>query len=129
MRMVTGSTGSSSWAANMEVKCFDLLANPYLVLAGLLATGRAGVAAEAPLPDPVDVDPAALPGDVLQQRGITRLPTSLREAVDLFTADEVVRAAFGQPLVDAVVAVRESELELFADATDDEVAAATRWLH
>jgi len=36
LRMVTGSTGSSSWAANMEVKCFDLLANPYLVLAGLV---------------------------------------------------------------------------------------------
>jgi glutamine synthetase len=129
MRMVTGSTGSSSWAANMEVKCFDLLANPYLVLAGLLATGEAGVAEDAPLPDPVDVDPAALSEDVLEQRGITRLPTSLREAVDLFAADEVVAAAFGQPLVDAVVAVRESELELFADATGDEVAAATRWLH
>lgn len=129
MRMVTGSTGSTSWAANMEVKCFDLLANPYLVLAGLLATGAAGIAESAPLPDPVDVDPAALPEEVLEQRGITRLPTSLRKAVEEFAADEVLRAAFGRPLVDAIVAVRESELELFADATGDEVAAATRWLH
>jgi glutamine synthetase len=129
LRMVTGSTGSSSWAANMEVKCFDLLANPYLVLAGLLATGAAGIAEGAQLPDPVEVDPAALSEDVLEQRGIARLPTTLREAVDLFAADEVVRAAFGQPLVDSIVAVRESELELFAEATDEEVAAATRWLH
>jgi glutamine synthetase len=129
LRMVTGSTGSSSWAANMEVKCFDLLANPYLVLAGLLATGAAGVDERTPLPDPVDVDPAALSTDVLEQRGITRLPTSLREAVDLFAADDVIGAAFGRPLMDAIVAVRESELELFADATGDEVAAATRWLH
>ena len=43
MRMVTGSTGSHAWAANLEVKCFDLHANPYLVLAGLLASGRAGM--------------------------------------------------------------------------------------
>ncbi len=129
MRMVTGSTGSSDWAANMEVKCFDLLANPYLVLAGLLATGAAGIAADTRLPDPVDVDPAALPEEVLGQRGIARLPTNLRDAVDLFAADEVLREAFGQPLVDAIVAVRESELELFDGATDDEVAAATRWLH
>jgi glutamine synthetase len=129
MRMVTGSTGSSSWAANMEVKCFDLLANPYLVLAGLLAAGADGIAEQAQLPDPVDVDPAALSDEVLQERGIARLPTTLREAVDLFTADEVIGAAFGRPLVDAIVAVRESEIELFADATDDEVAAATRWLH
>jgi glutamine synthetase len=129
LRMVTGSTGSTSWAANMEVKCFDLLANPYLVLAGLLATGAAGIAEGTDLPDPVDVDPAALSADVLEQRGIERLPTTLREAVDRFAADEVIADAFGQPLVDAIVAVRTSELELFADATPDEVAAATRWLH
>jgi glutamine synthetase len=129
MRMVTGSTGSSSWAANMEVKCFDLLANPYLVLAGLLATGAAGRAEGTELPDPVDVDPAALPEEVLDRGGIRRLPTTLREAVDLFAADEVIVAAFGRPLVDAIVAVRESEIGLFADATPDEVAAATRWLH
>jgi glutamine synthetase len=129
MRMVTGSTGSSSWAANMEVKCFDLLANPYLVLAGVLAAGAAGVEEGAELPDPVDVDPAALDEDVLRERGVQRLPTSLREALDLFVADDALVQAFGKPLVDSIVAVRESELELFADASPDEVAAATRWLH
>ena len=40
LRMVTGSTGSTSWAANLEVKCFDLLANPYLALAGAAGHGR-----------------------------------------------------------------------------------------
>jgi glutamine synthetase len=129
MRMVTGSTGSTSWAANMEVKCFDLLANPYLVLAGLLATGAAGIEQGAELPDPVDVDPAALPEEVLAERGIQRLPTSLREAVGLFAADDVIAQAFGRPLVDAIVAVRTSELELFDGAGPDEVAAAVRWLH
>ena len=129
MRMVTGSTGSTSWAANMEVKCFDLLANPYLVLAGLLATGSAGMAAGAALPAPVDVDPASLGEEALAERGIVRLPTTLREAVDRFAADEVVRDAFGQPLVDSIVAVRESELELFADASPEAVADATRWAH
>ena len=129
MRMVTGSTGSSSWAANMEVKCFDLLANPYLALAALLAAGAAGIAEEAELPDPVDVDPAALGDDVLAERGVARLPTSLRQAVDAFAADTALVAAFGHPLVDSILAVRESELELFAGATPEEVAAATRWLH
>ena len=129
MRMVTGSTGSTSWAANMEVKCFDLLANPYLVLAGMLATGSAGMAAGAALPEPGDVDPASLGEEALAERGITRLPTTLREAVDRFAADEVVRDAFGQPLVDSIVAVRESELELFADASPEAVADATRWAH
>ncbi|MDQ6934546.1 MAG: glutamine synthetase family protein [Actinomycetota bacterium] len=129
MRMVTGSVGSVNWAANMEVKCFDLLANPYLLLAGLLATGSAGVDAGLRLPDPVDVDPAVLSEDALAQRGVTRLPTSLRESVDAFASDEVLAEALGQPLVDSIVAVRESELELFEGASPEDVAAATRWLH
>ena len=129
MRMVTGSTGSTSWAANMEVKCFDLLANPYLVLAGLLATGAAGMASSATLPEPLDVDPAALGEEELARRAVTRLPTTLRAAVDAFAGDEVIAAAFGRRLVDAVVAVRESELELFADASPEQVADATRWTH
>ena len=38
-------------------------------------------------------------------------------------------AAFGKPLVEAITLVRESELELFADASPEEIADATRWAH
>jgi glutamine synthetase len=129
MRMVTGSTGSSAWAANMEVKCFDLFANPYLVLAGMIAAGAAGIAEGAALPEPIDVDPAALPDEELKQRGIERLPMSLRESLDAFVADQALASAFGDELLGSIVAVRESEIELFADASPEEMAAATRWLH
>jgi len=129
LRMVTGSTGSSGWAANLEVKCVDLQANPYLLLAGLLATGASGLDAKATLPDPVDVDPAVLGDDVLAQRGIARLPSGLAAALDAFTADTVLRDAFGGALMGSITAVRESEIELFADADPDEVAEAVRWVH
>jgi glutamine synthetase len=127
VRMVTGSPGATSHAANVEVKCFDLHANPYLVFAGLVAAGLAGLDSDASLPDPVDVDPAVLPEAELAARGIRRLPTSLGEAVDAFAADDVVTDALGSALTASIVAIRESELELFAGATDEEVAAATRW--
>jgi glutamine synthetase len=129
MRMVTGSSGSGPWAANMEVKCFDLHANPYLLLAGLLAAGSAGMADGARLPEPVDVDPASLDDSVLAERGITRLPTSLAEAVDAFEADDVLPAAFGPALTESIVVLRRSEIELFDGIDDAELAAATRWLH
>lgn len=129
LRMVTGSAGSTDWAANLEVKCFDLQANPYLLLAGLLAAGASGLETGARLPDPVDVDPASLGADALAARGIARLPSSLREAVDAFTADEALRAAYGDALVGSIAAVRESEIELFADASPEDVAAAVRWAH
>lgn len=129
LRMVTGSRGSEDWAANLEVKCFDLHANPYLMLAGLLAAGDDGLAGGASLPEPVDVDPASLPEQTLAERGIRRLPTSLREATDAFAADEVLTAQLGAELSDAIVAVRESELELFDGSSPDEIAAASRWAH
>ena len=42
LRLVTGSTGEHDIRANLEVKCFDLAANPYLVVGSLLAAGLAG---------------------------------------------------------------------------------------
>jgi glutamine synthetase len=126
-RMVTGSPGATATAANVEVKSFDLHANPYLVCAGVIAAGLAGMAAGAKLPDPVDVDPAVLPVSELEARGIQRLPKSLREAVDAFADDDAIRDAFGEPLSASIIAVRRSEAELFDGVSDEEVAAATRW--
>ena len=129
LRMITGSAGSSDWAANLEIKCFDLTANPYLLLAGLLAAGFDGVAARATLPEPVDVDPAALPPDELDRRGIRRLPTSLGESTDALAADSVLRAALGSDLIDSVIAVRRSEVERFDEASAEEIVRAQRWTH
>jgi glutamine synthetase len=127
MRMVTGSPEATASAANVEVKCFDLHANPYLVFAGLVGAGLSGLATGSSLPDPVDVDPAVLGDEELASRGIARLPQSLREAVDAFAADATVQYAFGAGLSASVVALRESELELFDGQSDETVAAATRW--
>ena len=129
LRMITGSAGSGDWAANLEVKCVDLTANPYLLLAGLLAAGSAGVAGGARLPEPVDVDPATLPPEELEKRVIRRLPTSLRESTDALAADSALRTALGSQLIESVIAVRESEIEQFAEASADEVVRAFRWTH
>jgi glutamine synthetase len=129
LRMITGSAGSSEWAANLEVKCLDLTANPYLLLAAVVAAGLGGIAAHATLPEPIDVDPAALTPEELDRRGIQRLPTSLRESTDALAADSVLRAAMGSALIDSVLAVRESEIELFAEASAEEIVRAMRWMH
>ncbi len=129
MRVVTGSTGSEPWAANVEIKCFDLLANPYLVLAGLIACGLAGMREGSRLPEPVDVDPAALGEETLASRGIRRLPLTLADAVAAFEADDALTSAFGAELMASVSAVRESDIEQYADLDDADLAAAIRWLH
>lgn len=129
LRFVTGPAGRRARTANVEVKCFDAAANPYLALAALLAAGRAGIAAEAALPAPIDVDPASLDPAELARRGIARLPDSLGEAVAAFEADPVLRDALGEAVIDTVAAVRRGEIALLDGASPAEIAAAARWRH
>lgn len=129
VRLVTGSIGDQANAANVEVKCVDLAANPYLLVGCLAAAGVAGLAEGVPLPGEVVDDPALLDDAERDRRGIARLPTSLGEAVDAFAVDDVLRAALGKPLADAVVAVRRGEIDRFGDASPDDVVAALRWVY
>jgi glutamine synthetase len=123
LRLVTGTAGLEPMAANAELKCFDLSANPYLVVGAVTAIATATAEEGRRLPDEVRVDPAVLPPDEQPPR----LPTGILWAVDCLEKDERLRAALGDPLFEAFVAVRRAEAELFNGWTDDEVAAATRW--
>ncbi|GLY78750.1 glutamine synthetase family protein [Actinoallomurus iriomotensis] len=120
LRFVTGAVGDRDQAANLEVKCFDGAANPYLVMAALLAAGRAGRNGDEALPEPIDVDPASLDD-------VPPLPPSLDEVVEAFEADDVLREALGEELIDTVAVVRRSEIALFDGLPPEEIAARTRW--
>jgi len=121
LRFVPGTTGRPG-AANLEVKCFDLAANPYLLLGALVAAARDGLAAGKPLPEPITGDPATVPG-------VPRLPTSLDEATDAFAGTPMLREAMGDALFDAVVAVRRAEADRLRDHDPAGVVAALRWVY
>jgi glutamine synthetase len=129
VRFVTGPVGHRQAAANVEVKCFDAAANPYLLMAGLLAAGRAGMAAGATLPAPVGVDPATLTDEGRREAGIRALPTSLEEAVRAFEQDDVLTNAFGEELAATIVDVRRGEIAALEGRSPEDVAAALRWVH
>jgi glutamine synthetase len=129
LRLVTGASGSQAQAANIEIKCFDQTANPYLSIAGLLFAGLAGITENATLAEPIDVDPATLGTKELLRHGIRPLPASLTEAVAAFEADHTLFDAFGEPVATTLVDLRKAEVERFATATPEEVAAALRWVH
>lgn len=107
---------------DLEVKCYDLSANPYLVVAATMAAGLAGIVEQARLPEPVGVDPAALPE-------AERLPTCLEDAVAAFEADEALTEAFGAEFAATIADVRRGEIARLADCPPEEVAALTRWRH
>ncbi|SOB81486.1 glutamine synthetase family protein [Streptomyces sp. 1331.2] len=122
LRLVTGSTGERAAAANAEVKCFDASANPYLAVGAVIAAGLAGLDQRRALPPEFTGDPAAAePGTV------PRLPEGPAEALAAYERSAVLREALGEPLYQAVLAVRRAEGEQFAAATPEEAVAAARW--
>jgi glutamine synthetase len=127
LRLVPGPDGDRARAANVEVKCVDQAANPYLLVAALLAAGRAGLAEGAGLPEPVDVDPATVPAAERAARGIAALPADLSTAVAAFEKDPVLAEAFGPELADTVAAVRRGEVAAFAGADPERITRDTRW--
>jgi glutamine synthetase len=129
LRLVTGSEGEQARAANAELKCIDQSANPYLLIAAVLAAGLAGMRDKARLPEPVQCDPASLSEAERAERRIDRLPERLADAVAAFEADPVLTEAFGPQLTETLVAVRRAEIDRFAEASPEEIVAATRWRH
>jgi glutamine synthetase len=105
---VSSSTGRE---ASIEYRGADPMANPYLLLAGLLATGAAGLEADLELGHPNDelagsFDPA------LASR-FEPLPRNLDEALDALVVDDVLTEAFDPVLVSNLVTGRRAELEQF----------------
>lgn len=86
--------------------------NPYLALAGLLASGLDGIADRT---EP----PACFEGDVYAARDLPHVPRSLAEATDLFAASPFAKAAFGQPVVDHYAHFFRTEWEAYARAVSD----------
>ncbi|MFJ4782316.1 glutamine synthetase family protein [Streptomyces sp. NPDC088794] len=127
VRVVTGTAGLRDQAANLEVKPVDLAANPYLALTGVIAAGLHGLTSSAPLPQEITGDPARLDPAEAAARGVRRLPVSLAESVEELRKDEVLRAALGPVLADAVIAVRLGEIAAVDGRDDEGVAAAYRW--
>ena len=127
LRVVRGSTGSEGRAANLEIKAFDLAANPYLVVAALIFAGLAGIDGAATLPDPVDVDPAALSESERAARGIVPLPGELLAATEAFEADDALNAGFGPEFAATIVDVRRGEAARFADASPDSIVTGVLW--
>jgi glutamine synthetase len=124
LRLVTGMRSSEPAAANAELKCFDLSANPYLVVGAVTAVACVALEQGGRLPPEVTVDPASLPAGEQP----ARLPQSLGDAVDAMAGDRVLREAMGEVLFEAFVAVRRAEVERFAGQSDEDVVAATRWI-
>jgi glutamine synthetase len=122
LRLIAGGEN-----ANVEVKCLDASANPYLLVGAVIALGLDGIERSLGLPPEVSVDPASLPDAELAAAGGMLLPQSLAEALEHFQASDTLAAALGPALFETIIAVREAEIAEFAGASEEEIVAATRF--
>ena len=132
LRLVTGSVGEHDVRANLEVKCFDLAANPYLAAGAILAAGLSGLTSLGEdtgltLPPEITGDPVGRSEAELAELGVRRLPQSLLESAAALERSQELREAMGDPLFEAILAVRRGEVNLFADLIPERIVAETRW--
>jgi glutamine synthetase len=80
---------------HLEVRGGDAGMNPYLHLAGLLASIADGVSRDLAIPPEAQVDVGHLADAEAAAAGYGRLPADLPSALEAFEADEVLRAAVG----------------------------------
>jgi glutamine synthetase len=93
----------------IENRAVDGAANPYLACAAMLAAGLDGIENKI---DPGHANSENLyemAEDELRRRDITFLPTTLREALDCFENDEVVREALGKDYATYYASVKREE--------------------
>ena len=93
----------------LENRIIDGAANPYLASTVLLAAGLDGIQHRLD-PGPKNVrNLYEVPEEVLQKEGIAFLPTTLKDALDHFEADEVVRGALGAEYAEMYIRAKRQE--------------------
>jgi glutamine synthetase len=85
--------GVHSKAVRVECRIPGSDVNPYLACAALLAAGLAGIEAK------MELEPE-MSGDMYNTAGIREIPHNLRDAAALLNGSKMLRAAFGDDVID-----------------------------
>ena len=93
----------------IENRSADGAANPYLVMAVMLAAGLDGIDNKIDPGKRNDDNLYEVSADELRRREIGVLPRSLKEAVDCLEADEVIKQALGSEYADYYIKVKNEE--------------------
>jgi glutamine synthetase len=100
--------------SRFEWRAPDASANPYLMLAGLIAAGLDGIERELDPGADCEDDLFELPPPQLAARGIGLLPQSLGEAIDALEGDAVIAAVLGATLLREFCTLKRAEEAAYA---------------
>jgi len=93
----------------LELRLPDGSCNPYLASAAILAAGMDGVDRKIDPGKPINENLYEWSPEKLKKAGIDLLPQTLKEALDEFEKDKVLRAALGEDLAQEFVTLKRME--------------------
>ena len=99
-----------------EIRLMDGAANPYLIPAGLLASGLDGIANKRDPGKRLDIN---MYEDGGRSRRIRRLPLNLLDAIRLFDKSKLARASLGDEFVSAYVKLKLDEWASYGRSLTD----------
>jgi glutamine synthetase len=91
----------------LELRCPDPSSNPYLAAAVMLQAGLDGIRQKMPLPEPMEE--TLLTQSKSRLRGVEVLPSSLGEALEALSQDDVILGALGQYIGDRYLSAKRQE--------------------
>ena len=100
-------------ATRAEFRSPDPACNPYLAFAVMLAAGMEGVEKGYVLPDPVEEDIFEMDEKAMKKAGITSLPGSLYDAVQLVQKSTLVRKTLGDHVFEKFIENKKVEWDRF----------------
>ena len=105
----------------LEIRVGDGAANPYLVVAAILAAGLDGIERSLEAPPAAD-------GWAYENEAAAVLPMTLGDALDALAGNERMRELLGAPLVDVFTMMKRDEIERYAAEVDDpSTRDVTQW--
>jgi glutamine synthetase len=105
----------------LEIRVGDGAANPYLIVAAILAAGLDGLVRKLPVPESAD-------GWAYQNEAAEVLPTSLSTALDALEANTPLRESLGAQLIDVFTVLKRDEVQRYeAEVEDASTREVTSW--
>ena len=98
-------------AGRIELRLADGAANPYLLMAAILAAGRRGIERSLDPGERLDID---MYTEAHKAPDARRLPANLLDAIRRFEADEALRETLGHAFSDAYVKLRREDWNRYA---------------
>jgi glutamine synthetase len=105
----------------LEVRVGDGAANPYLLIAAVLAAGLDGIQRKLECPEPAE-------GMAYDNEAAEILPLSFTEALDALEADTDLSGVMAQELINVFMVLKRDEIERYqAEEADPSTRQVTNW--